>query len=70
MIDESERDGDDFCDDYDPDPDLEYCARCCNEGMVCVCIDDMCRGMDPEGCGDYDKPYCYAICPDCKGETI
>ncbi len=49
------------------DPDCGPCVRCGGEGIIMICIDDMCRG-----CGEcpFNPPLegCYAICPECKGE--
>lgn len=54
-----------FDHDYDGE---QTCQRCDAdaEGMIIVCIDDMCRGSD--GCGRYDDPSCYQVCPDCGGK--
>ena len=48
----------------------EDCQTCNPDllGMVIVCPDDMCRGG--EGCGEFDDPSCYRVCPDCKGASL
>jgi len=53
--------------------DEPYCARCDNNGIIIVCVDDMCRGcFDGCGapCGRNDDPTCIRTCPDCKGEFV
>jgi len=42
----------------------------CDEGMVVVCPDDLCRGNG--GCRNFPgrrpKQGCYGVCPYCKGD--
>lgn len=39
------------------------CGRCNGEGVIMVCIDDICRGLGECIHGDG-----YRTCPDCKGK--
>lgn len=50
-------DDDDF---YDDGPDI--CQRCDGEGLILICIDDMCLGAGECFHGDG-----YATCPECRG---
>lgn len=58
----------DFDEDEDPDFEPEYssypdgCARCGGEGIIVICVDDMCRGAGECMHGDGE-----IICPDCNG---
>ena len=57
--------------DYDDCVDDGWdCVECDNEGAICVCIDDMCRGSDPQGCGRFGDPSCYRLCPVCRGASV
>lgn len=53
-------------DELDDDPgDYFYadgCQRCGGEGIIVVCIDDMCQGAGECMHGDGEAP-----CPDCGG---
>jgi hypothetical protein len=49
-------------DDYFDYDDSYGCNRCDGEGLILVCIDDMCRGAGECFHGDG-----YATCPACKG---
>lgn len=44
------------------DDDSYVCTRCDGEGLVMICIDDMCHGAGECFHGDG-----YATCPRCKG---
>ncbi len=46
--------------------DDETCQEC-DDGMILICPDDMCRGCG--GCGDYMRPGCYAVCS-CQKEYV
>lgn len=52
----------DFDEDEDPDfePEFSECSRCDGEGVILICIDDMCRGAGECFHGDG-----YAPCPEC-----
>jgi hypothetical protein len=51
-------------DDHDFDYDEGGCVTCGGEGVVVVCIDDMCHGAGECLHGDG-----MAICPTCRGES-
>ena len=61
----TEQDVDDFYDATDP---MAYEGECnqCEDGMILVCPDDLCRGDG--GCYNYRKVGCYKVCTNCKGE--
>ena len=41
----------------------------CDEGLVVVCPDDLCRANGGcVGLGRRMKEGCYGVCPHCKGE--
>lgn len=51
-------DGDDY--------DSEMCRHCDGDGVILVCMDDLCRGA---GQCFFEKPGCHgiAICKQCSG---
>lgn len=58
------RDDDDRIDDDDwYEEDGPECDPRCEDGVIVVCPDDMCRGSG--GCGRYGNASCYRYCPGC-----
>lgn len=53
---------------YDPyDDGRPYgCTRCGGEGLVMICVDDICRGGGFDGNGCFHEGG-YITCPTCKG---
>ena len=51
--------------DFDEDPYDEFDCDCGGDmGLICVCVDDMCRGSEiGQVCQRFDDPSCYRRCP-------
>ena len=70
-VDERLDDGRFDLDDEHRDPDfLDGCVHC-DEGMIMICPDDLCRGAgECFGGNGYDDKTCFVVCPHCRGENI